>query len=590
MTIGMLAAQPWVERLGLALLHFLWQGTLIAAIYAAVRGGAPVGRYVLACAALMAMAAAPVLTMVQLRGSVPVSVATTFAAPLSAGAEPVRATSVAIPIDTGRTGPMPFLPWAVAFWLLGATAFSLRLLGGCMLAESTRFRMVRAAPADWQDTLNRLRARMSVARPVRLLVSGLVQAPAAIGWLRPVVLVPVGALCGLPPDQMEALLIHELAHIRRHDYLVNILQSAMEALFFYHPGVWWISGHMRAERELCCDDIAVRFTGNAVAYARALAELDTLQPAVMTMAANGGSLAHRIARLLGQPAPARHRALTGRGIAGVATLVGIAALAAFGQPAARPQFEVASVKPSASQRIMAVRPLPGRLTADSTVEILMQYAYHVYRIVGGPAWIQSDRYQIDAKADGAATRADVFLMLQSLLEDRFQLKTHRETKTLPVYALVAAKNGFKLPPATEGGCVNSAADAPDDWTGTGRMAPPGQDQPGMPKCGSAFLSLQPTGPRVLGKQVGMPELARMLSMLLGRSVIDKSGFTDIFDLKLDFVADENTPTMPPPPPGSGLSGPSIMQAIQQQLGLRLESTTGPVDVMVVDSAVRPTAN
>jgi uncharacterized protein (TIGR03435 family) len=538
------------------------------------------------------MAAAPVLTMVQLRGPAPVSIAATFAAPLSAGMDAVRTTSVALPVDAGNTNPGPVMAWAVAFWLIGATAFSLRLLGGCILAESTRFRMARPAPADWQRTLNRLKDRIAISRPVRLLVSGMVQAPAAIGCLRPVVLVPVGALCGLPSAQMEALLIHELAHIRRHDYLVNILQSAMEALFFYHPAVWWISGQMRTERELCCDDMAVSLTGDAVAYARALAELDAARPLqpVAIMAANGGSLADRIARLLGQPSPPRNRAFSGRGIAGAAALAGIAALAAFGQSAIRPQFEVASVKPSTSQRIMAVRPLPGRLTADSTVEILMQYAYHVYRIVGGPAWLQSDRYQIDAKADGAATRADMFLMLQSLLEDRFQLRTHRETKTLLVYALVAGKSGFKLPPATEGGCVTSAADAPDDWTGSGRMAPPGQDRPGMPKCGSAFLSLLPTGPRILGKQVAMPELARMLSMLLGRTVIDRTGFTDLFDLKLDFMPDESTPTMPPPPPGSGLEGPSIALAIQQQLGLRLESTTGSVDVMVVDSAVRPTAN
>ena len=124
--------------------------------------------------------------------------------------------------------------------------------------------MVRPAPAEWQRILDRLKTRISVSRPVRLLVSGLLQAPAAIGWLRPIVLVPAGALAGLPAAQIEALLLHELAHIRRHDYLVHILQSAVEAVFFYHPAVWWISGHMRAERELCCDDIAVSITGDAV--------------------------------------------------------------------------------------------------------------------------------------------------------------------------------------------------------------------------------------------------------------------------------------------------------------------------------------
>jgi hypothetical protein len=318
----------------------------------------------------------------------------------------------------------------VAFWFAGASVFSLRLLTGWILAERLRYRMVRPAPAEWQRTLDRLKTRISVSRPVRLLVSGLLQAPAAIGWLRPIVLVPVGALAGLPSAHIEALLLHELAHIRRHDYLVHILQSAVEAVFFYHPAVWWVSGHMRAERELCCDDIAVSITGDAVVYARALAELDSarfIQPTVM--AANGGSLAGRIARLLGRPSSSR-RAFCGPGAAATPILLAIAAWAVFAQPAVRPQFEVASVKSSFSESIANVRPLPGRLTADASVRILMQYAFGVqpFQIVGGPDWIHSERYQIDARADGNVTRNQMFLMLRSLLENRFQLKTHSEMR------------------------------------------------------------------------------------------------------------------------------------------------------------------
>src|SRR5580693_5112634 len=139
--------------------------------------------------------------------------------------------------------------------------------------------------------------------PDRWLVSALVQAPVVVGWLKPVVLVPVGALAGLPPEQIEALLAHELAHIRRHDYLVNILQSIAEALLFYHPAVWWISNHIRNERELCCDDVAVAISGDAFIYARALVDLEQYRPAHLNpaLAANGGSLRERIGRLLGQP-------------------------------------------------------------------------------------------------------------------------------------------------------------------------------------------------------------------------------------------------------------------------------------------------
>jgi uncharacterized protein (TIGR03435 family) len=394
---------------------------------------------------------------------------------------------------------------------------------------------------------------------------------------------------------MEALLLHELAHIRRHDYLVHILQSVVEAVFFYHPGVWWISGHMRTERELCCDDIAVSITGDAVGYARALAEFDSarfIRRAVV--AANGGSLADRIARLLGQSSGSR-RASGGTAIAPALILLSIGAWAVFAQPAARPQFEVASIKPSVSQRIMNVRPLPGRLTADATLPILIQYAYGVepFQVVGGPNGLMSSRYQIDAKADAAASRDQMFLMLQSLLKDRFQLKTHRDTKELPVFALVPNKGSLKLPPPKEGVCVDSAVDAPAEWAGVGRMAAPGEVPPTKNRCGSAVVALGPRGAQMKGGKIAMPELVRTLSMLLGRSVIDRTGFTGLFDLQLDFVPDDTTPSMPPPPPNSGTSditGVSIAQALQQQLGLRLQSTKGPVQVIVVDQAEPPSVN
>jgi uncharacterized protein (TIGR03435 family) len=606
--IHSLAAQPWVERMGMTLLHFLWQGAIIVAMYAAARRwGArtlgPNGRYFLACAALTAMAIAPMVTWILLRGPTPESVAVTFTAPMSAArTEPARSIypslPSALPSDTDPAMPGAFLSWVVAFWLTGAIAFSLRLLGGWMLAERLRSRMVRPASADWQRTLDRLKTRICVSRPVRLLVSGLLQAPAAVGWLWPVVLVPAGALAGLPSAQLEALLLHELAHIRRHDYLINVLQSVVEAVFFYHPGVWWISGHMRAERELCCDDMAVSITGDALIYARALAEFDAarfIQPAVV--AANGGSVADRIARLLGQTSTSG-RATGGTTTGGTAAallliLPAIGAWAVFAQPAVRPQFEVASVKSSINRSVQNVRPLPGRLTADATLQVLIQYAYGVqhFEVVGGTAWMQSERYQIEAKADGNAKRDRMFLMLQSLLEDRFQLKTHHETRDLPVYSLVAAKGSIKLPPPKDDGCVDSEADASPEWVGAGRMLAPGEVETPRVRCGTVGVSVgPPTGARMQGGKVAMPELVRMLSRVLGRSVIDRTGFTGLFDLQLDFLPDDTTPSMPPPPPGSDITGVSIAQALRQQLGLRLQSTKGPVEVIVVDHAEPPSEN
>jgi uncharacterized protein (TIGR03435 family) len=274
----------------------------------------------------------------------------------------------------------------------------------------------------------------------------------------------------------------------------------------------------------------------------------------------------------------------------------IAAFALFGQPAARPKFEVASIKPSTEQRFMMVRPLPGRLTATAPVRLLMQNAYTVqsFQILGGPAWVDSERFAIEAKADGNASRAQIFLMLQSLLEDRFQLKIHRETRELPVYALVPARGGLKLPPPKEGSCVESLTDTIPEPAG-GRMQPAVRGQAPLARCGSVGVMAAPPVARMQGGKVLMPEFVRMLSMVLGRPVIDKTGFSGLFDVRLDFLPDEVTPALPPPPPDAAGASPdsntpSIVSALPDQLGLRLESTKGPVEVIVIDRVERPSAN
>src|SRR5450432_4256511 len=297
-----LSSQAWVERLGWTLVHFLWQGLLIAVFYATARRGvartsSPNARYLLACAALAAMMAAPLVTWGLIRpwDASPDAAYRIRSTPPAASTSGI-ATTTMLPASVRATvsgvQPAQFLPWVVMVWLAGAVVFWVRLAGGWVVAARMRSVMVRRAPPEWQEMLRKLGARIGLSRPVRLLVSALVQVPTVVGWLRPVVLVPVGALGGLPAGHMEALLLHELAHIRRHDYLVNILQSIGEALLFYHPAVWWVSGHIRAERELCCDDVAVSVTGDALTYARALAQLESYRPAHLSaaIAANGGSL------------------------------------------------------------------------------------------------------------------------------------------------------------------------------------------------------------------------------------------------------------------------------------------------------------
>lgn len=309
-TIQLAFAQPWAERLGWTLLHFVWQGALIAVLFSVSSGlagnrlGAS-GRYILACLALVAMVAAPLATYV-----VVANLDQGLAASMASGPPPAHGVAVAGASGLlARSGAWQhILPWLVIAWIGGVLLFSLRLIAGWFSTARLRRVKSRLAPGQWQQAVDRLIARMAIDRAVRLVVSPLVEAPVVIGWLRPVILMPLGALAGLPVEQIEALLAHELAHVLRRDYLVNLMQCVAEAVLFYHPAVWWLSNQIRQQRELCCDDLAVTASGDVLTYARALAELESCRPAhrKIAMAANQGGLLTRIARLLGQPQPPSH--------------------------------------------------------------------------------------------------------------------------------------------------------------------------------------------------------------------------------------------------------------------------------------------
>lgn len=607
--IQMLSSEAWVERLGWTLVHFLWQGLAIALLYAAVdrvlaRRCSANGRYLLACTALTAMMAAPLITW----ESMGPPAANPGAAYQVQGVPPAPSTSsnagAATLPDSVRAmvpevQPAEFLAWVVVVWLAGAAALWVRLAGGWVVAARMRSMLVRRASQDWQQRLRKLAAQIGLSRPVRLLVSAVVQTPTVVGWLRPVVLAPVGALGGLPDEYVEVLLLHELAHIRRHDYLVNVLQSVAEALLFYHPAVWWVSGQIRAGRELCCDDIAVSVGGDALTYARALAHLESYHPAhrsAAALAATGGSLADRIARLLGQSRPAVHTGL-GPGVVTIGILLVTAGYGLFAQSDLHPAFEVASIERGAS----AVGPMdpvsvsykPGgrMLAVNAPLRLLIQFAYGVHdsphsqplraaQVMGGPAWIDSEGYNIEAKPEGNTDQKRAWLMLQALLADRFRLTLHRETRELPVYDLTARSSGIKLPAAKEANCVSLQPG----------MTP--RSIPGSVDCGYAPLLLSPTGLRLSGRKLHMGDLVRELALTLGRPVMDKTGFTGEFDLNLNYSDD----ALAKSPDDAGGNRPpaepnlSIVFAAMQHLGLKLAPAKGPVEVLVVDHAERPTAN
>jgi hypothetical protein len=190
---------------------------------------------------------------------------------------------------------------------------SLRLASGWAWLQWLRRRPATVpASDDIQLRLLRLCQRMNLASNIRILLCEKVPGPTVMGWLRPVILLPPAALLGMPPEQLELVLAHELAHILRHDYAINLLQSCVEVLLFYHPAVWWVSAKIRQERELCCDDLAVRTTGDALDYAAALTRLEALcrppdpprhAAQALALGATGGSFMHRIRRLVSPMAP-----------------------------------------------------------------------------------------------------------------------------------------------------------------------------------------------------------------------------------------------------------------------------------------------
>ena len=317
------------QALGWALLHSLWQCALAAAALASLLAIVPLRaartRYALAVATLILMLAAPVGTAVRLRAAGP-WVAVGVAPPRVVA--PPRATEPETP-SAARPGPSlqariraelePALPWIVVAWLAGVVILSMRLASGWLVTRRLSTVGTRPVPQACRDALARLVVRLGVSRPVRVLESAMVQVPAVIGWLRPVVLLPASALTGLTPLQLDALLAHELAHVRRYDYLVNLLQSAIETLLFYHPAVWWVSRRVRDEREHCCDDLAVAACGDAHFYATALLGMERLRSPLPTlsMAAAGGSLVERVRRLMA-PVPAE---IFPRGLAGAFTVM-----------------------------------------------------------------------------------------------------------------------------------------------------------------------------------------------------------------------------------------------------------------------------
>src|ERR1700679_140873 len=265
----LLSEERWVRALGWSLLHFVWEGVLVARLLAVglklLSGRSAQVRYWFACGALVLMTMLPLATFAYLvvtahgsrnaitdLGGQRMTVMVVAGGRWGGGVSCVE--RVAALLDRA-------LPWILAAWMVGVILFLGRLNVGLMVARRMKFLATHSTSAELERVFGQLKARLGISRPVRLVHSALVQVPTVIGWLRPVVLIPVGCLTGLSPVQIKAIFAHELAHIRRHDYLVSVFQSLVESVLFYHPAVWWVSTRVRTEREDCCDDLAVRSSG-----------------------------------------------------------------------------------------------------------------------------------------------------------------------------------------------------------------------------------------------------------------------------------------------------------------------------------------
>src|ERR1700674_1487693 len=355
-----------LRTLGWTLLHFLWQGAGLAALFAvacAVTRSAP-ARYALAVGALVMMMVSPVITFTWLQRQTNPAVrtgpaeASTWARPPTRNATALSGSRAPV-AESGTEQPMAML-WMEEAWVLGVLLLSLRTAGGLFLIERMRRKAIKPGGGELFERCVALQRRMGLDRVIQYCECHRLDAPAVLGWFRPVVLLPVRALTGLTEEQIEAVIAHELAHIRRLDCFVNLFQIAAETLLFYHPAVWWVSQRIRAERENCCDEEAISICGDAVNYARALTLMEEWRtaPAVM-MAANRSPLAERVVRLLGWDGAAgriRVAGLTGSFVCLVGALLAGNALlgvahAALG-PGASPKQE------QGSSSVIVVRPEP----------------------------------------------------------------------------------------------------------------------------------------------------------------------------------------------------------------------------------------
>jgi uncharacterized protein (TIGR03435 family) len=623
---------PWITVAGWTLVHFLWEGMLIGLaavlLLELLHRRSPEARYAVACGALLLMLAAPLVTVRALSqsdwtdqrdvmarmiernsrlrvGADAVSRVRTPVMPTNPAAidAPVAAdASSASPIDVGARS---WLPLVVAIWMTGVAILLARLAGGWWRIRRLHRAALVAPPSRWTAASERIASALSLRRVVHVVDSMHIDTPTVVGWMKPVIVLPIAALACLSPTQVDAILAHELAHIRRHDFIVNLLQTFAETFLFYHPAVWWISARIRIEREHCCDQVAISVCLDAVSYAEALVELETWRThdATLALEATGGTLMARVRRVLGTPSddlPRSFGALTM--IVVLSTLVSIVAATHYVR-AAQPAID--QEPPSAIDHSDAEAWQMVFTQSDSQMRFigfrgrdLIRFAYQIpsARVMGGPRWLDEQILRLVVTLDAAPGADEMPRLVRQVLEERLQLKTHVEQRNFPVLALAMARPDGSLGPNLR----ISATDCFDQqaWIDAGqppRVWPPAA--PRQPVCGEELWN-RPIG-HTSYVAITMPQFAEELrdvargwSTSTGHvtDVVDRTGLTGRYDVHLRglrlplWVTRQREPLVSLLEP-LGLS--SWPRMLEEQLGLTLEESEAPYDVIVIDSAERP---
>lgn len=434
--------------------------------------------------------------------------------------------------------------------------------------------------------------------------------PGVVGLLRPVLLLPAGIAERLTPAQLQAVLAHELCHIRRRDNLLSSLHMIVEAIFWFHPLVWWIGSKLVEERELACDQEVLRLGAKPREYAEGIVNVCKLyveSPLACVSGVTGSNLRKRIEGIMMNRVVlrlnfAKRATLTLAGVAALALPITLGVVyAPLVRAQATPKFETASIKRCSSRpgfmRGAGFSASDGKLNtgcialADTDSTGLIERAYvrfsgglphfevGIIPIAAAPDWIHTELFEIEARSDGNPSPGLMQgPMLQSLLEDRFKLKIHRETREVPVYALTLEQGNSGLKPFAEGSCVPPPTKIPFP-----------ELAPGQQYC-KLRVGAQP--PLVDAQGTNLAELAHLLDLVLDRPVIDKTGTNEKFDIHLEFAPDATTPRFLP---GGDLAFSTATAALPifsalHQLGLKLEPTTGPREFLVIDHVERLTEN